>query len=95
MALRDDIFFPLLYSHITISDFKYFWPEHQKRDIICRNAHLVHQIGLLCVGMRPYKPKSSVAVGVARKESSLLKTMGAKHRSEFAALSPAMVKASG
>jgi hypothetical protein len=29
------------------------------------------------------------------KETSLLKTMSAKHRSKFAALSPEMVKAAG
>jgi hypothetical protein len=37
--------------------------------------------------MRPYKPRSHVAVGVAKKkkkkESSLLKAMSAKHRYKF------------
>jgi hypothetical protein len=34
---------------------------------------------------------SDMTTGVAGKELSLLKTINAKHRSKFAALSPAMV----
>jgi hypothetical protein len=41
--------------------------------------------------IRPYKPRSCVAVGV--KEHSLLKAMSAKHRSKFAARSQIMVTA--
>jgi hypothetical protein len=44
--------------------------------------------------MRPYKLTSLVAVGVARKRTLTAKTKSNKHRSEFAVLSLAMVKAS-
>jgi hypothetical protein len=39
------------------------------------------------------KPRSRVAVGVARKRTSLLKAVSVKHRSKFAALPPVMVTA--
>jgi hypothetical protein len=45
--------------------------------------------------MRPYKPRSHVAVGVARKRTLTAKAMSAKHRSKFAALSSVNVTAAG
>jgi hypothetical protein len=41
--------------------------------------------------MRPYKPRSSVAADVTCKRTLTAKSV--EHRSKFAALSPAMVKA--
>jgi hypothetical protein len=50
--------------NLSITD--HFWPEHHCRDIIYRNAHLMHQIGIAWI--LPYKPRSHVAVDVARNK---------------------------
>jgi hypothetical protein len=58
--------------------------------------YVLVQIPLWGMGVGPFKLKSSVAVKMWHvKEPSLLKVMGAKHRSKFAGLLPVVVTAIG